>query len=73
MQWIKKLGENMKHIIQLETLSYMPYYREYLALGEEICAAFSFQSYYTLKYRSWPMDLDEHSLKSTWKKWMIDE
>jgi hypothetical protein len=58
---------------QLATIPYIPYFREYLALGEEICVALSFQGYYTLKYRSWPKDLDEDSVKSTRQKSMRDE
>jgi hypothetical protein len=42
-------------------------------LGEEICATFPFRGYYTLKYESWPKDLDEDYLKYTGQKLKRDE
>jgi hypothetical protein len=39
--------------------------REYLALGEEICTTMSFQGYCTIKYGSWPKDLDKNLFKGT--------
>jgi hypothetical protein len=51
----------------------MPDYREYLTLGEEIRAALPFKGYYTLKYGSWPKDLDEDYFKGTGQKLMRDE
>jgi len=50
---------------ELTTIKYMPYYWEYLALGEEFCATMSLQDYCTIKYESWPKDLDEDSFKGT--------
>ena len=38
--------------------------REYLALGDEVCAALSFQDYYTIKFGSQPKDLDQDFLKN---------
>ena len=59
---------------RLATIKNMPYhYQEYLALGEDICATFSFQGYYTIKYGSWPKDLDEDSFKGTRDKLKRDE
>ena len=46
----------------------MLWYQEYIAMGDEVCATLSFQYYYTIKYESWPKDLDEDSLKDTHKK-----
>jgi len=48
MKTNKELMAEILHRIQqtnreLAAIKYMPYYREYLALGEEICAALSFQ------------------------------
>ena len=48
-------------------------YQEYLELGDEVGAALSFQDYYTIKYGSWPNDLDEDSLKGMGKKLKGDE
>jgi hypothetical protein len=42
------------------------YYLEYLTLCDHICVSFPFKGYYTLKYKSWPKDLDEDSFKDTW-------
>jgi len=66
MQWLKKLRIDPKLMRHLATITYMPYYQDYLVLGEDIHATFPFKIYYTL----WPKDL---SLKSTWKKWRKDE
>ena len=33
-------------------------------MGDEVCAALSFQDYYTIKFESQPKDLDEDLLKS---------
>jgi hypothetical protein len=49
----------------------MPYhYQEYLVLGEEICAAWPFKNYFTIKYECWPKNVDEDSFKSIGKKLM---
>jgi hypothetical protein len=62
MQCLNNLGGNLKYRKELSTLTYISYYQEYLSLGEDIYAALFFQGYYTLKYGSWPKDLDEDSL-----------
>jgi hypothetical protein len=43
----------------------MPYYLEYLALGKEFCAGMSLRDYCTIKYGSWPEDLDEDAFNGT--------
>ena len=48
---------------RLAALQHLPRCREYLALGDEVCAALSFQDYYTIKFGSQPKDLDEDLLK----------
>ena len=48
---------------RLAVLQHLPRYQEYLALGDEVCAALSFQDYYTIKFGSQPKDLDEDLLK----------
>ena len=48
---------------RLAVLQYLPRYQEYLALGDEVCAALSFQDYYTIQFGSQPKDLDEDLLK----------
>ena len=55
------LTENLQ---RLAALQHLPRYQEYLALGDEVCAALSFQDYHTIKFRSQPKDLDEDLLKS---------
>jgi hypothetical protein len=57
-----------KILREIATIKYMPYYQEYLASREEICATLSFQGYYTIKYRSWTKDLDKDSFKGIGKK-----
>jgi hypothetical protein len=42
-------------------------------LGEEICTALSFKGYYTIKYESWPKDLDEDSFKGIGHKLKSDK
>ena len=54
------LTENLQ---RLATLQHLPRYREYLALGDEVCVALSFQDYYTIKFGSQPKDLDQDFLK----------
>jgi hypothetical protein len=75
MQWLKKINlERLDELLRkLEANKYMPYFQEYLTLGEEIRTALPFKSYYTLWYGSWSKDLDDDSLKSTWKKWKRDD
>ena len=59
--------ENMKtmrriltgNLQRLAVLQHLPRYQEYLALGDEVCSALSFQDYYTIKFGSQPKDLDE--------------
>ena len=48
---------------RLAVLQHLPRYQEYLALGDEVCAALSFQDYYTIQFGSQPKDLDEDLLK----------
>ena len=63
--------ENMKTMRRILTgnwqrlgvLQYLPRYQEFLALGDEVCAALSFQDYYTIQFGSQPKDLDEDLLK----------
>ena len=43
---------------RLAVLQQLPRYQEYLALGDEVCVALSFQYYYTIKFGSHPKDLD---------------
>jgi hypothetical protein len=50
---------------ELAVGKYMPYYLEYLALGKEFCATMSLRDYCTIKYGSWPEDLDEDSFNGT--------
>ena len=52
--------ENLKRIASLK---YILQYQEYLALGDEVCAALSFQYYYTINYGSLPNDLDKGLFK----------
>ena len=62
--------ENMKtlrrilarNLQRLAVLQHLPRYQEYLALSDEVCAALSFQDYYTIKFGSQPKDLDEDLL-----------
>ena len=54
------LTENLQ---RLAALQHLIQYQEYLALGDEVCAALSFQDYYTIKFRSQLNDLDEDLLK----------
>ena len=64
--------ENMKtmrriltgNLQRLALLQHLPRYLEYLALGDEVCAALSFQDYYTIKFRSQPKDLDQDFLQN---------
>jgi len=63
--------ENMKtlrriltgNLQRLAILQHLPRYQEYLAFGDEVCAALSFQDYYTIKFGGQPKDLDEDLLK----------
>ena len=48
---------------RLAVLPHLPRYQEYLALGDDVCAALSFQDYYTINFRSQPKDLDEDLVK----------
>ena len=48
---------------RLEVFQHLPRYQEYLALGDGVCEALSFQDYYTIKFGSQPKDLDEDLLK----------
>ena len=48
---------------RLAVLQHLPRYQEYLALGDDVCAALSFQDYYTIKFGIQPKDLDEDLLK----------
>ena len=48
---------------RLAVLQHLPRYHEYLALGDDVCAALSFQDYYTIKFGIQPKDLDEDLLK----------
>jgi hypothetical protein len=61
MQWFKKINPECldKILRKLEVDKYMLRYREYLTLGEEICAVLPFKDYYTLKHGSWPNNLDK--------------
>ena len=43
-------------------------YQEYIVEGDEICAALPFRDHYTIKYRSWPKDLDKDYLNASGKK-----
>ena len=52
-----------RNLQRLATLQHLPRYWEYLALGDEVCAALSFQDYYTIMFGSQPKDLDEDLLK----------
>ena len=45
-------------------MQHLPRYQEYLAFGVEVCAALSFQDYYTIKFGSQPKDLDQDLLKN---------
>ena len=61
--------ETMRRILtgnlqRLSALQNFTRYQEYLALGDEVCAALSFKDYYTSKFESQPKDLDEDLLKS---------
>jgi hypothetical protein len=58
---------------ELAVGKYMPYYREYLALGKEFRAAMSLRDYCTIKYGSWPKDLDEDSFNGTRQKLKEDK
>jgi hypothetical protein len=75
MQLLKKVNpERLAELLRkLEANKYMPDYQEYLTLGEEIRATLPFKSYYTLKYGSWPKDLDEDYFKSIGKEVKKDE
>ena len=53
-----------KNLRRLETLQHLPRYREYIALGHEVCATLSFQYYYTINFGSQPKDLDKDFLKN---------
>ena len=55
--------ENMNTMRRLVVLQQFAQYQEYLALGDEVCVALSFQDYYTIKFGSQPKDLDEDLLK----------
>ena len=48
---------------RLAVLQNLPWYQEYLALGDEVHVALSFQYYYTIKFGSQPKVLDEDLLK----------
>jgi hypothetical protein len=50
---------------ELAVGKYNPYYLEYLALGKEFRAAMSLRDYFTIKYGSWPEDLDEDTFNGT--------
>ena len=62
-----------RNLQRLATLQHLPRYQEYLALGEEVCAALSFQDYYTIKFESQPKDLDQDFLKNIVGGVEIDE
>ena len=47
------------------------HYKEYLALGENICKFIPFKDYFYFRFGFEPKDVDEHSLKS--RKSSIDE
>ena len=53
--------ENLK---RLASLKYMLQYQEYLALGDEVCSALSFQVYCTINFVIQPKDLDQDFLKN---------
>ena len=55
------LTENLQ---RLAALQHFPQDQEYLDLGDEVCAALSFQYYYTIKFGSQPKDLDQDFLKN---------
>ena len=50
---------------RLGVFQHLPRYEEYLALGDEVCVALSFQYYYTIKFGIQPKDLDEDLLKGS--------
>ena len=79
--FLPALGENMKTMRDIMTeslkgitsLKCMLQYQEYLAEGDQVCSSLPFRDYYTIKYESWPKDLDENYLKGTRKKLKGDE
>ena len=62
-----------KKLKGIASLQHMLRYQEYLALGDEVCVALSFQEYYNIKYGSWLKEWDEDYLKGKRYKLKIDE
>jgi hypothetical protein len=58
---------------ELAVGKYRPYHLEYLALGKEFRASMSLRDYCTIKYGSWPKDLDEDSFNGIRRKLKEDK
>jgi len=65
-EYIELVFDLSRTLAAIKNMSY--HYQEYLALGEEICAALPFKSYFTLKHGCWPKNVDEDSFKGTGQK-----